>query len=452
MNTPVVAVILAAGKGTRMRSSRAKALFPLCGKPLAFYPIHAARQAGITRVVMVVGHQADKVREVVGDGVEYALQQPQHGTGHAVMCAEEALRGFTGAVWVHNVDTPLIPPELIAEHLRTHLEQQNAATLLTVHAKYPGSYGRILRSPSGHVTRIVEYRDATPDEQAIDEVNVGSYVFSAPLLFDMLRELTPNNDQGEYYLTDVVERLNTRGERVGAVVAPNEEMTAGINDRAQLAESEAVLRADIRSRHMRNGVTLLDPASTFIDEEVEIGQDTTIHPFTIIGAGTHIGSDCVIGPSTQLYGAILEDHVEVLSSRIELSTVRTGARVGPFARLRAGCDIGPGAAIGNYSELKNTRVGARSRVHHVGYLGDTTLGENVNIGAGTITCNFDGVSKYPTTIGDDAFIGSGNLIVAPIEIGDGALTGAGSVVTHDVPAGKIAYGVPARVMRDRKME
>ncbi len=213
-----------------------------------------------------------------------------------------------------------------------------------------------------------------------------------------------------------------------------------------------MLREEIRRRHMLNGVTILDPASTFIDEDVEIGQDTIIYPFTMIFAGTQIGADCIVGPSSQFFAAELEDGVEVCSSRIEQSVVRAGAKIGPFSRLRAGCDIGPGAMVGNYSELKNTRVGANSQVHHVGYLGDTTLGEGVNIGAGTITCNFDGKRKHPTHIGDKAFIGSGNLLVAPVEIGDRALTGAGAVVTHDVPAGKVAFGVPARVVRDRETE
>ena len=450
MTTPsTVAVILAAGKGTRMKSSRVKALFPLCGQPLAYYPIRAARQAGIARVVLVIGHQADAVRATMGDTVEYALQEKQMGTGHALMSAEEALRGFTGTVFVHCVDVPLLPAALIERMLREHHAEGHAATVLTVRMADPGNYGRIIRTPSGTVARIVEARDATPAEKTIDEVNSGSYCFEAPLIFEVLHELTPDNDQGEYYLTDVLERLIARGKKVGAVVADDEGMVVGINDRVQLAETEARLRGDIRRLHMRNGVTLFDPATTFIDEEVEIGQDTTIHPFTIIGAGTKIGSDCVIGPSSQLYAATLENDVEVISSRIEQSVIRTGARVGPFSRLRAGCDIGPGAEVGNYSELKNTHVGAHSKVHHVGYLGDTTLGERVNIGAGTITCNYDGQRKHPTHIGNDAFIGSGNLIVAPITIGDRALTGAGSVVTHDVPEGKVAYGVPARVVKDR---
>ena len=451
MSTPsTVAVILAAGKGTRMKSSRVKALFPLCGKPLAYYPIRAARQAGIERVVLVIGHQAEAVRAAVGDSVEYAVQEQQLGTGHALMSTEEVLRGFTGTVLVHCVDVPLLPAFLIERMMREHLAGGNAATVLTVHMADPANYGRIVRTPSGHVARIVEARDATAEEKAITEINSGCFCFQAPLIFEILHELTPDNDQGEYYLTDVLERLLARGEKVGAVVAPEEGMVIGINDRVQLAETEARLRAEIRYAHMRNGVTMLDPASTFIDEEVEIGQDTTIHPFTIIGAGTKIGSECVIGPSAQLYAATLEDDVTVISSRIEQSVLRTGARVGPFARLRANCDIGPGAEIGNYAELKNTRVGAHSKVHHVGYLGDTTLGERVNIGADTITCNYDGQRKHPTHIGDDAFIGSGTLIVAPITIGDRALTGAGTVVTHDIPAGKVAYGVPGRVVKDRE--
>ncbi|MHB9023248.1 MAG: bifunctional UDP-N-acetylglucosamine diphosphorylase/glucosamine-1-phosphate N-acetyltransferase GlmU [Armatimonadota bacterium] len=451
IDTPAtVAVILAAGKGTRMKSTRAKALFPLCGLPLAAYPIRAAREAGFARVVLVVGHQAEEVRRAVGDGVEYALQEPQQGTGHALMCAEEALRGFTGTVFVHCVDAPLLPASLITELHRHHREAGNAATILTTVLDDAGNYGRIVRTPDGHVARIVERRDASPEEIAIQEINSGTFCFEAPLIFEALHEITPDNDQKEYYLTDVIERLIARGQPVGAVIAQDPAMVAGINNRMQLAEAEAHLREQIRHRHMLNGVTLLDPASTFIDENVEIGPDTTIHPSVMIYAGTRIGANCVIGPFSQLYGATIEDEVEVLSSWVEDSIIRRGAKVGPFSRVRAGCEIASGAQIGNFSELKKTKVGKGSRVHHVGYLGDTTLGEDVNIGAGTITCNYDGKHKHPTKIGDHAFIGSGNLLVAPVEVGENALTGAGAVVTHDVPPGKVAFGVPARVTRDRE--
>ena len=445
-----VAVILAAGKGTRMKSARAKALFPLCGKPLVAYPVRAVRQAGIARVLLVIGYQAEGVREAMGDSVEYALQQEQLGTGHALLCCEAALRGFTGTIFVHCVDAPLLPDTVIARLLGVHRESGNAATVLTARMTDAGRYGRIVRTPSGHVARIVEARDATPEELTLNEVNTGTFCFEAPLIFELLHQLTPENDQHEYYLTDVIELLCAQRRQVGALVAPDEKMAIGINDRVQLAEAEGLLREDIRQRHMRNGVTMLDPASTFIDEDVVIGQDTVIYPFTMLFAGTRIGADCVVGPSTQCFAAELEDGVEVCSSRVERSVVRRGAKVGPFTRLRPGCDIGPGAVIGNYAELKNTRVGARSQVHHVGYLGDTTIGEGVNIGAGTITCNYDGTRKHPTHIGDQAFIGSGSLLVAPVDIGDRALTGAGAVVTHDIPAGKVAYGVPAKVVRDRE--
>lgn len=446
---PAAAVILAAGKGTRMKSARAKALFPLCGRPLAAYPIRAAREAGIDRVILVVGHQADAVQAAIGNEAEYALQEPQQGTGHALMCAEEKLRDFTGTIFVHCVDVPLLPAALVSDMLAQHRAQGNAATVLTTVMADAGNYGRIVRTEDGQVARIVEARDASPEERAIREINAGTYCFEAPLIFDVLREITPDNDQKEYYLTDVIERLIARGARVGALIAPDEGTVAGINDRVQLAEAEARMRDELRRRHLLNGVTLLDPASTFIDDDVEIGRDTTIGPMTIIGAGTRIGEQCTIGPSCQLYGAHIADGCTVDSSRIEGSTLETGAKVGPFSRLRGGCVICASAEVGNFSELKNTRVGARSKVHHVGYLGDTTLGEGVNIGAGTITCNYDGQRKHPTAIGDGAFIGSGNLLVAPVNVGERALTGAGSVVTRDVPPATVAFGVPARVIRER---
>ena len=350
------------------------------------------------------------------------------------------------------VDVPLLPASLVTEMMHIHQKNKNAATILTTRIANAGNYGRVIRSVSGNVARIVEARDANTEELKIKEINTATYCFEAPLIFKVLQEITPDNDQHEYYLTDVIERLIARGKKVGAVVAPREEMVAGINDRVQLAEAEAMLRDEIRKMHMRNGVTLLDPASTFIDEDVQIGYDTTIHPFTIITAGTTIGENCLIGPSTQLYEATIENNVEVISSRIEKSIVRKGAKVGPFSRLRANCDIAPGAEIGNFAELKNTRVGPNCKVHHMGYLGDSTLGEDVNIGADTITCNYDGNRKHSTTIGNKAFIGSGTLIVAPITIGDKALTGAGSVVTKDIPEGKVAYGVPASIHRDRETE
>ncbi len=421
MSTGTVAVILAAGKGTRMKSSRAKALFPLCGKPLIHYPIRAARQTGIDRVVLVVGHQAEMVMAAAeGEGVSFAVQEPQLGTGHALLCAEDALRGFTGTVFVHCVDVPLLPAELLAEMLETHRREGNAVTVLTTVLPDAGKYGRIIRGEDGRVLRITEARDATPEERLIREINAGSYCFEAPLVFELLHQITPDNDQKEYYLTDVLALANARGARVGAVIAADPGQVEGINDRAQLAEMEARLRAQICRRHLLNGVSIIDPATTYIEDDVVIGQDTVIHPSTMLHGATRIGEGCVVGPFSQLFDMTLEDGTAVISSYVERSVLRSGAKVGPYSRLRAGCDIGPGSVIGNYSELKNTRVGTNSHVHHVGYLGDTTVGDGVNIGAGTITCNYDGARKHPTVIGHDAFIGSGNLIVAPVTIGEHA--------------------------------
>jgi bifunctional UDP-N-acetylglucosamine pyrophosphorylase/glucosamine-1-phosphate N-acetyltransferase len=447
----VVAVILGAGKGTRMKSKKAKALAMLCGQPLAYFPVRAARAAGIDRVIMVIGHQADAVKAAIGDSVEYALQVPQNGTGHAVMMTAEALKDFDGTVFVHCVDVPLLPAEVMSEMVNKHHSDGNAATLLTAIYENPGKYGRIIRdAKAGNVLKIVEARDATPSEYAVKEINAGTYCFDAKLLFNALQRVTPDNDQNELYLTDVIEILIKDNHRVGAVIADNEEIVAGINDRVQLAEAEEVLRKDICKKHMENGVTITDPKSTFIELDVEIGQDTVIHPFTMIFGNTKIGEDCVIGPSTQLFDAVIEDKCNVISSRVEKSILRSGAEVGPFSRLRPGCEICTGGQVGNFSEMKNTKVGARSKVHHLGYLGDTTLGEDVNIGADTVTCNYDGKKKHKTTIGNKAFVGSGTLIVAPINIGDNALTGAGSVITKDIPESKMAYGVPARIVRDRE--
>lgn len=445
-----VAVILAAGKGTRMNSSRAKALFTVAGKPLPFYPLRAMNEAGIVRTILVVGYQAEQVRAEVGEITEYVLQCEQLGTGHALRSTEDVLQGFTGTIFVHCVDVPLLPAAIITKMLAEHHAHGHAATMLTARAADPGNYGRVVRTPEGAIARIVEARDATPAELKINEINAATYCFKAPLIFELLHELNTDNDQGEYYLTDVIERLVDRGETIGSVAVENEAMVAGINDRIQLADTEKILREEIRRRHMLNGVTIIDPASTFIDEEVMIGRDTIIYPFTIIGAKSTIGENCNIGPSSQLYQAEIANNVEVISSRIESSRVRAGAKIGPFSRLRPGCDIGEGAEVGNFSELKQSIVGANSKVHHLGYLGNTTLGANVNIGAGTITCNYDGKNKHATEIGDHAFIGSNSLIVAPITIGENALTGAGSVVTRDIPKNSVAYGVPAKVIRQKE--
>lgn len=454
MTRDTAAVILAAGKGTRMKSQMAKALFHICGKTLARHTIDTVRDAGIADVVLVIGHQRDEVRAATGDDVRYAVQDPQHGTGHALQCAEEALRGFTGTVLVHCVDVPLLPAEILTQLLRRHHDDGNAATVLTAVQDDAGNYGRIVRdATSGAVLRIVEARDASDAERALGEFNAGTYCFEAPVIFEVLRDLTPNNAQGELYLTDAIAKLRERGLRVGAEIAPTPEMVAGINNRLQLAEAETHMRQRIREHLLLNvGVTLVDPATTYIDADVEVGQDTIIHPGAILSAGTRVGQRCVIGPYTRLVNAVLEDDVTVDSSLIEHSTLRQGAKVGPLAHLRANCDIGPGAEVGNFGELKNTRLGAKSKAHHVGYLGDTTVGEKVNIGAGTITCNYDGARKHATAIGDGVFIGSGSLLVAPVTVGDRALTGAGSVVTHDIPAGQVAFGIPARVVRERDQE
>jgi len=435
----VAAVILAAGKGTRMKSQRPKVLHPLAGRPLAAYPARLAKILGCAPVALVVGHGAEAVGAALGgEGLVFAEQTEQLGTGHALLCAEAALSGFSGTLLLLCGDVPLLRRDTLERLLTAHHAAAAAVTVLTAEIADPHGYGRIVRE-QGDVARIVEEKDAAPAEKAIREINTGIYALAAPWVFAALRRVGCNNAQGEYYLTDIVGLARTEGHRVCAVITADASEAMGINDRVQLAEAATILRQRLNAEHMRAGVTLLDPATTYIEPGVTIGPDTLIHPGVHLCGATVLGRDCEIEPGAMLSDCTLADRVHVKSGSIlEGSTIGADCAIGPMAHLRPGTVLLGENKIGNFVETKKARLGKKSQASHLTYLGDAEVGERVNFGCGTITCNYDGVNKYVTTVGDDVFVGSDVQLVAPVTIGSGSLIGAGSTITKDVPPDALA--------------
>jgi bifunctional UDP-N-acetylglucosamine pyrophosphorylase/glucosamine-1-phosphate N-acetyltransferase len=442
------AIVLAAGQGTRMRSRLPKVLHTLAGRPLVCHVLDALRDAGIERPVVVVGHGADAVEAALGGTVLTVRQEPQLGTADAVRVGLTALPEAR-QVLVTMGDAPLLPGALLAELIVAQADPQTAIALLAARVPDPTGYGRVVRDGDGDGAAIIEEADADTATRAIDEVNVGTYCFDGAWLRRSVERVEPSA-KGERYLTDLVALAVRDGRRVRVVDAPRAELTMGINDRVQLAAAERLMRAEIAERHMRNGVTIVDPESTYIDALVEIGQDTRIEPWSILAGATVIGSDAVIGPGATVRDSRIGTGSTVWASVVEESTVAENVEIGPYSHLRPGCDIGPGCRIGNYAELKKTRMGSGTQQHHMSYLGDAEIGEQVNIGAGAITANFDGERKNRTTIGDRAFIGVDTMLRAPLTVGPGARTGAGAVVTRDVAPGKTVVGMPARPIELRR--
>jgi bifunctional UDP-N-acetylglucosamine pyrophosphorylase / glucosamine-1-phosphate N-acetyltransferase len=440
------AVVLAAGKGTRMKSNRAKVLHTLCGVPMVNYVIEALKSLAPERLLVVVGHQADVVRGVLPEEAETVLQREQLGTGDAVRVALEALEGEEeGVLLVVNGDGPLISDRTLEELVERHRSAGVGATVLVAELEDPRGLGRVVEDAG--VVRIVEERDATEEERAIGLVNLGLYAFDLSEIRDAIGKVNADNGQGELYLTDVLEIIGRRSRAVTYRLKDLEEANL-VNDRSQLARAEEILRRRILDAHMREGVTVRDPVSTHIEASVEIGRDTVILPGSFLRGATKIGSDCVIGPSADLLDTVVGDGARVEHSVGRGAEVGEGATVGPYAFLRPGTVLGPDVKVGAYCEVKNTRVGRGSKVPHLSYVGDAEIGEDANLGAGTITANYDGVNKHKTTIGDGAFTGVNTNLIAPVTIGDGAYLGAGSVVNKDIPPGKLAVGMPARVIRD----
>jgi bifunctional UDP-N-acetylglucosamine pyrophosphorylase/glucosamine-1-phosphate N-acetyltransferase len=443
----VRAVVLAAGKGTRMQSARAKVLHDLCGRPMLWWVLRTLRDAGIADVTVVTnGEVAPHLAAIAEDAghpsVRSVVQEPQLGTGHAVQTALAVLEAGSGTLLVLNGDMPLVEVELVARALAAC---RGALALVTARMPLPSSFGRIVRADDS-VARIVEARDATGDELELDEMNAGLYAYDEPKLRAAASELASDNAQKEYYLTDTVAGFVRRGERVAPVLASDYRSVLGVNDRVELAAAAALLNRRLCERHMRAGVTIVDPASTFLEPDLDLATDVTLLPNTTLGRRTRVGAHSEIGPNARLQNARVGEHAVITDSVVVDSTIGDFALVGPYAHVRGESEIGTGARVGNFVETKRAVLAAGVKAGHLSYLGDATIGERTNVGAGTITCNFDGTHKHETTIGKDAFVGSNSSLVAPLVIGDRASTGAGSVVIRDVAPDERVAGNPARVL------
>jgi bifunctional UDP-N-acetylglucosamine pyrophosphorylase/glucosamine-1-phosphate N-acetyltransferase len=447
------AIVLAAGLGTRMKSARPKVLHELCGRPMLAYVLDAWRGLGDpaagAKPVVVYSAAVETLLTVFGEQAAFALQEAPRGTGDAVRAALSEVAADAAEVLVLYGDVPLITADDLRAVRDARREDDAAVSIATMFAADPAQLGRVVRSDFGTVESIVEVKDATEEELAGNEVNAGLYAFDGPWLRRRIAGLEPSPTTGELYLTDLVRMAREDGRLVSAVAFEDDGRFDGINDRSQLAAAEWSLRVRRNEEHMRAGVTMRDPSTVYLDWDVVLDPDVTLEPNVILRGSTSVGQGTVIGAGSQLIDSVIGRDARVWASIVERSTVEDGATIGPFSHLRPGTVVGRGAEVGNYAELKNAHLGPGSKQHHVSYLGDAEIGEGVNIGAGTITANYDGVHKARTTIGDGAFIGVDTMIVAPREIGAGAKTGAGAVVTRDVPPGKLAVGVPARIREPR---
>jgi bifunctional UDP-N-acetylglucosamine pyrophosphorylase/glucosamine-1-phosphate N-acetyltransferase len=437
-----------------MKSQTAKVLHSLVGRPLITWVLQAVGKAGVDSPVVVLGHKADDVAKALPVSVLKALQTKRLGTGHAVLMAKNRMASLQGEVLVLCGDAPLIRAQTLRRLVQQHRRTRAAATILTAQVANPFGYGRIVRSSDGRtVERIVEEREATDQERRLDEINSGAYCFSQGWLWKMLAKVGNRNRKGEYYLTDVIGLLNRGGQKVGAFCVEDAEEVLGVNSRRELAQADAVIQQRTVLALLDQGVTIIDPKRTWIEPGVKVGPDTVIWPETYLVGATVIGKQCVIGPGTYVDSARVGNGVNVRYSMLEHCEVRDRVKIGPYSHVRKGSRLDEGVAIGNFAEINRSHLAPGVKMGHMSYLGDATVGREANIGAGTITANYDGVNKHPTKIGEKAFIGSGTVIVAPSQVGAGALTGAGAVLKHDtvVPPGTVAVGVPARVIKKRKL-
>lgn len=425
-------VVLAAGQGTRMKSKLYKVMHPVMGRPMVGHVVKAALDAEVDQVITITGFGADVVKNYLGNDSEYVYQEEQLGTAHAVDQARELLQDKEGTTLVLSGDTPLIQAETIRKLMDFHEEEEAKATVLTAYAEDPFGYGRVVRSDDGQVHKIVEEKDANPEEQKIKEINTGTYCFDNEYLFKTLEEVDNNNAQGEFYLPDVLEILKNKSEKITAYQLENMDETLGVNDRVALSEASELMKTRINNNHMLNGVTLVDPANTYIEVDVKIGQDTVIEPGTYLKGTTEIGQDVKIGLNSVIEDSTLADDVEVKQSVVTESTLKKGSNIGPFSHLRPGAVLEENVHVGNYVEIKNATIGKDTRVGHHTYVGDATVGEDVNVGCGVVFANYDGKVKSEVTVGDKSFIGSNSTLVAPVSLGHRSFVAAGSTITNEI--------------------
>ncbi|OES44059.1 bifunctional UDP-N-acetylglucosamine diphosphorylase/glucosamine-1-phosphate N-acetyltransferase GlmU [Domibacillus iocasae] len=446
--TNIYAVILAAGQGTRMKSKLYKVLHPVCGKPMVEHVIDQISGLHTEQIVTIVGHGADKVKAQLGSRSAYALQAEQLGTAHAVIQAQSILEGKEGCTLIVCGDTPLIQTSTMEALVKHHEDTNAKATILTAYAERPDGYGRIIRGADNSVSRIVEHKDASPEERAVKEINTGTYCFDNKALFDALKKVSNDNVQGEYYLPDVIEILKAAGETVSAYQTESFDETLGVNDRVALSEAERLMRARINEQHMRAGVTIIDPQNTYIGPDVVIGSDTVVHPGTVLSGSTTIGEDCIIGPNSEINECEIGNRTFIRQSAAFDSQIGSDVNIGPFAHIRPQSNLADEVKIGNFVEVKKASFGKGSKASHLSYIGDAQVGSDVNIGCGTITVNYDGKNKFLTTIEDGAFIGCNSNLVAPVTVKKGAYVAAGSTITDEVPEESMAIARARQVNKE----
>ena len=434
------AIILAAGKGTRMKSDLPKVLHKVAGISMLEHVFRSVSAIDPEKTVTVVGHKAELVEQVLAGQTDFVRQTEQLGTGHAVMMAEPVLENLTGQTLVIAGDTPLITGESLKNLIDFHINHKNVATILTAEADNPFGYGRIVRNQHDEVLKIVEQKDASDFEQQIKEINTGTYVFDNARLFEALKNINTNNAQGEYYITDVIGIFRENGEKVGAYTLKDFDESLGVNDRVALATAESVMRRRINQQHMVNGVSFVNPDATYIDVDVEIAPEVQVEANVTLKGQTKIGAETVLTNGTYIVDSVIGERTVITNSMIEESSVADGVTVGPYAHIRPGSSLATDVHVGNFVEVKGSSIGENTKAGHLTYIGNAEVGANVNFGAGTITVNYDGQKKYKTIIGDNVFVGSNSTIIAPVELGDNSLVGAGSTITKDVPADAIALG------------
>lgn len=446
------ALILAAGKGTRMKSKKYKVLHPVCGKPMVQHVVETAQKIDPQQTILIVGHGAEEVQKHLGPNLTYVLQEEQLGTGHAVMMAKDQLQGKQGLTLILYGDTPLITSAVLEELIRSHEEQHADATILTAKMPDPAGYGRIVRDSSGEVLRIIEHKDASEEERAIQEINTGIYCFNNEILLASLDQITNNNAQHEYYITDCIEIIKNQGYKVSAYLTQDTDVTHGVNDRIGLAEAERLMRIRINQEHMRQGVTIVDPESTYIGPDVQIGIDTVIYPGTILRGNTIIGEDCTIGPHAELVNAQIGQDTQITHSVLTDCEIGSHTAVGPFAYIRPGTQVGDHCRVGDFVELKNSTIADGAKIPHLSYIGDADIGAGVNMGCGSITVNYDGQKKHRTIVEAGSFVGCNVNLIAPVKIGAGSFIAAGSTITDSVPEQSFAIARERQVTKENYVQ